>query len=395
MIDYQQYCQIKDYQANHHLTAAQIARELHLDERTVAKWLAQAKFSQRPTVPRPSKLDAFKPQIVRWLAHHPYTATQVFLRLGESGYTGGPHDRQGLCPPRASAAYAGLPDLGVCPRRMRPGGLGPVRRDQRRQHPPPPELLCHGAVLQPHAVCPVHALRDHGALPGLPHCRLQFFWRYSRQMHGRQLEVRGAAPGRRRSACVEPAVQRLRPTITALPSRPAAWPSPKRRDAWRMPWAMSKRTSWPVWNSMTLPWSIRPPASGWTRWPTSVSTAAPNANPSNSSRSNNPPSNPYHRGHTMSGSSCRCEPTASFRVTLDTNTYSVPAECAGAQLTLKVYPDHLCIYQQEKLLARHDRSYDRHQDFENPDHPRALLQQRPPRQRSEAAPATPGPDPQG
>jgi len=54
----------------------------------------------------------------------------------------------------------------------------------------------------------------------------------------------------------------------------------------------------------------------------------------------------------------------------------VPAECAGAQLTLKVYPDHLCIYQQEKLLARHDRSYDRHQDFENPDHPRALLQQR-------------------
>jgi hypothetical protein len=65
-----------------------------------------------------------------------------------------------------------------------------------------------------------------------------------------------------------------------------------------------------------------------------------------------------------------------FRVTLDTNTYSVPAECAGAQLTLKVYPDHLCVYQQEKLLARHDRSYDRHQDFENPDHPRALLQQR-------------------
>ena len=89
MIDYQLYCQIKDYQQNQHLTAAQIARELHLDERTVAKWLAQAKFSQRPTVPRPSKLDAFKPQIVRWLAHHPFTATQIFLRLGAGGYTGG------------------------------------------------------------------------------------------------------------------------------------------------------------------------------------------------------------------------------------------------------------------------------------------------------------------
>jgi hypothetical protein len=65
-----------------------------------------------------------------------------------------------------------------------------------------------------------------------------------------------------------------------------------------------------------------------------------------------------------------------FRVTVDTNTYSVPAEYAGAALTLKLYPDHLCLYQQDKLIARHVRCYDRHQDFENPDHPRALLQQR-------------------
>jgi hypothetical protein len=54
----------------------------------------------------------------------------------------------------------------------------------------------------------------------------------------------------------------------------------------------------------------------------------------------------------------------------------VPAEYVGAHLTLKVYPDHLCVYHQDKLLARHLRCYDRHQDFENPDHPRALLQQR-------------------
>ena len=65
-----------------------------------------------------------------------------------------------------------------------------------------------------------------------------------------------------------------------------------------------------------------------------------------------------------------------FRVTLDTNTYSVPAEYAGAHLTLKVYPDHLCVYDQDKLLVRHPRCYDRRQDFENPDHVKALLQQR-------------------
>ena len=65
-----------------------------------------------------------------------------------------------------------------------------------------------------------------------------------------------------------------------------------------------------------------------------------------------------------------------FRVTLDANTYSVPAEYAGARLSLKVYPDHLCVYHQEKLIARHPRCYDRRQDFENPDHPRELLLQR-------------------
>ena len=33
-----------------------------------------------------------------------------------------------------------------------------------------------------------------------------------------------------------------------------------------------------------------------------------------------------------------------FRITLDTNRYSVPAHYAGHALTLKTYPDRLCIY---------------------------------------------------
>jgi len=65
-----------------------------------------------------------------------------------------------------------------------------------------------------------------------------------------------------------------------------------------------------------------------------------------------------------------------FRVAVDGNLYSVPAEYAGAPLTLKTYPDRLCIYHREKLIARHVRSYDRKKDFELPDHPKALLAQR-------------------
>ena len=65
-----------------------------------------------------------------------------------------------------------------------------------------------------------------------------------------------------------------------------------------------------------------------------------------------------------------------FRITFETNRYSVPAEYASTRLTLKAYPQRLCIYHHDKLIARHPRSFDRYQDFEDPDHPKALLAQR-------------------
>jgi transposase len=68
--------------------------------------------------------------------------------------------------------------------------------------------------------------------------------------------------------------------------------------------------------------------------------------------------------------------SSQFRITLDTNHYSVPAEYASTRLTLKAYPDRVCIYSEANLIARHPRSYDRYQDFEDPDHPKELLRQR-------------------
>jgi len=49
---------------------------------------------------------------------------------------------------------------------------------------------------------------------------------------------------------------------------------------------------------------------------------------------------------------------------------------ASATLKLKVDPERLRIYHQEQLIAEHVRSYDRHQDFEHPDHAEPLLLQR-------------------
>jgi hypothetical protein len=56
--------------------------------------------------------------------------------------------------------------------------------------------------------------------------------------------------------------------------------------------------------------------------------------------------------------------SSQFRVALDTNRYSVPAEYAGKRITMKTYPDRLLFYDKDKLVARHPRSYDRHRDFE-------------------------------
>ncbi len=65
-----------------------------------------------------------------------------------------------------------------------------------------------------------------------------------------------------------------------------------------------------------------------------------------------------------------------FRVAFETNHYSVPVRYVGVIATLKAYPDRLCVYHADQLIARHVRSYDRHKDIEDPDHPKPLVAQR-------------------
>jgi len=68
--------------------------------------------------------------------------------------------------------------------------------------------------------------------------------------------------------------------------------------------------------------------------------------------------------------------SSQFRITLDTNTYSVPSQYAHRRLTLKAYPDRVCIYFDTELIARHTRCYGRHQDIEDPEHAKALIAKR-------------------
>ena len=89
MIDYERYCQIRDHLDRQGLNVAQTARALGMDARTVARWAKVAQWRPRTGAPRPSKLDAYKGQIVRWLDSYPYSAQQIWQRLRELGFTGG------------------------------------------------------------------------------------------------------------------------------------------------------------------------------------------------------------------------------------------------------------------------------------------------------------------
>ena len=65
-----------------------------------------------------------------------------------------------------------------------------------------------------------------------------------------------------------------------------------------------------------------------------------------------------------------------FRVSFETNRYSVPARYAGCPVILKAYPDRLCIYHDDQLIGRPTRSFERHLDIEDPEHGKALIAQR-------------------
>ena len=92
MIDYHTFQQIRQLHDEEHLSCSQIARRLGLHWQTVKKWVGRPRYEQRAAPPptrRPSKLDAFKGTIVRWLESHPFTGAQLFSRLRAEGYQGG------------------------------------------------------------------------------------------------------------------------------------------------------------------------------------------------------------------------------------------------------------------------------------------------------------------
>ena len=375
MIDYQAFCQIKDLHNNQGLNAAQIAVTMALDPRTVAYWLGQERFRPRRQGPRASKLDPFKPQIVQMLEKYPYSAAQLFQRLREQGFDGGYSIVKAYVRtirPQRQPAFLKLAFApGECAQ-VDWGSFGsvPVGQTQRRLSFFV-MVLCYSRLM--YVEFTVSQTMEH-FLAGHQHAFEKF----------------GGCPQTVMVDNLKSAV--LKRALGQAPVFNPKYEAFSRHYGFRIvPCNVGKgNEKGRVENGVgyvkknflagldIADFSVLGPAAQ--HWLDTIANVRVHGEtrqpPLELWQTEKPHLNPLPTQSFDIATVSQVRASRQFRITLDTNRYSVPAYLAGQALTLKTYPDRLCLYHQNQLVARHRRSYDRHQDFEDPDHPKPLLDQR-------------------
>jgi transposase len=372
MIDYATWCAIRDGTTKH-LTAAQLATSLGLDVKTVRYWRGRP-YTPRAPQHRPSKLDPFKGRIVGWLDAHALTAQQVFQRLREVGYAGGisivkdyvhvirPPTREAFLTLAFAPGEVAQADWGewgtiaVGNTRRRLSFFIMVLAWSRQMY----VEFTLGQTMEHFLACQVNAFHalgvpykmmvDNLRCAVLRHVRgepAQFNPRYLDFARHYGFEVVACAPrAGNEKGRVERGVGYVKGNFLAgleLPAFAALNPA---------------ATVWleTVANVRLHRETHRRPVDLWAEERAHLQPVNPR---------------PFDVGRVLPVRANR-----QFRVTFDANRYSVPARFAGCQLTLKAYPDRLCLYRDDELVARHVRSYERHLDCEDPDHAKALVAQR-------------------
>jgi len=377
MIDYQTYCAIHDHHSQRGLNAAQIAEALHLDPRTVTTWLAEPRFRPRQSSTRQSKLDPHKPTIRRWLEAHRYSAQQVFQRLrDEEGYSGGisivkDYVRQ-VRPPRTPAFLTLSFGPGECAQVDWGSWDAVTVGETRRRLSLFVMVLCYSRLLyveftlsqtmEQFLACHQNAFAFFGnrvpekvMVDNLKSAVLRRISGEAPVFNPRYLDF-AQHSGFRIVACnqgkgnekgrVESGVGYVKKNfLNGLDISDFSVLNPAAR----------------VWMDTIANVRVHGETHQRPVDRFAEERAALRAGPDQ----------PYDVANVVA---VRASP--SFRIRWDTNRYSVPAEYAGRLLTVKVYPERLCVYDAQTLIARHVRCWDRHQDFELPDHPKALLAQR-------------------
>jgi transposase len=375
VIDYETFCRIHDCHHRQGLTIAQTARELGLDPKTVAAWLARNRFERRRSVKRRSILDPFKGHITRLLDIHPYSAQQIFQRLREEGYCGGAtivrdyvrHIRPTKLPVYlklhfdpaecAQVDWGTFGTIAVGNTRRRLSFFVMVLAFSRRMF----LEFTVSQTMEHFFACHQHAFTAFGGvtakimvdnlksavLKRLVGCAPVFNPRYLDFARHYGFEIiacnvrRANEKGRVESGVGYVKKNFLRGLeLTELSAIQAA------AQVWLDTIA----------NVRIHGETHRRPIDLFAQECPHLAQLNPH---------------PYDVARTLTTNA-----SSQFRITVDTNKYSVPCAYAHRRLTVKAYPDRICIYFDTKLIAVHNRRYGRHQDIEDPEHAKALIAQR-------------------
>ena len=375
MIDYETYVRIRNYFTRDGLNYSQIADELNLDHRTVARWANEKRYLPRRSAKRPSKLDPFKNDIVRMLEKHPYSARQIFQRIQQNGFDGGitivtDYVRK-IRPPKTKPFLKLVFAPGECAQ-VDWGSYGNVRvGSTNRRLSFFVMVLCHSRMM--YVEFTVSQTMEH--FLGCHQSAFHFF---------------GSVPLKIMVDNLKSAV--LKRTLGRDPVFNPRYMDFARHYGFKIvPCNVGKGNEKGIVENAVgyvkknllngLDISdfkiMKPFVQHWLDTVANVRAHGETgrrpvdmfAEEKQSLQSL--PIEPYDIGVVKQARASR-----QFRVTIDTNRYSVPAQLAGVGLTVKLYPDRLCFYHENKMVARHVRSYDRRQDYEHPDHPKVLLAQR-------------------
>ena len=375
MINYETFCRIRDLLDRQHLTKAQTARELGLHPHTVFKWARIEQYRPRVKRPRASLLDPYKSLIVRWLDTHPYSGQQIFQRLREQGFTGGltivrdyvhkvrPRKREaflklhfarGEC---AQVDWGEYGTIGVGSTRRRLSFFLMVLCYSRRMYleftvSQTTEFFlgCHEHAFQAFGGVPERVMVDNlksavlhrlvGQAPVFNPKYLDFARHW-----GFIIDPCNVGKGNEKGR-VENAIGYVKKNFLA-------------------------GLELPDFNA------LQPAAQLWVDTVANVRIhGETHQRPIDRFEDERAKLHPLNPAGFDLGRVSTVRASNQFRVSCDANRYSVPAQYANARVTLKVYPDRICIYHRDQLIARHRRSFDRNQDIEDPDHPRLLLAQR-------------------
>jgi len=375
MIDYETYVRIRNYFENDGLKYSQIADALNLDCRTVAKWANEKRYQPRISTPRKSKLDPYKNDIVRMLEKHPYSAVQIYHRIKQDGFDGGStivedYVRK-IRPPKTKAYLKLVFAPGECAQ-VDWGSYGTVKvGSTTRRLSFFVMALCHSRMM--YVEFTVMQTMEH--FLGCHQHAFEFF---------------GSVPKKVMVDNLKSAV--LKRIVGQSPVfNPRYADFARHYDFTIVPCNVGKGNEKGIvenavgyvkknlLNGLEIPdfKIMEPVAQQWRDMVANVRIHGETGQkPVDMFRKEKPflhplPQAPYDIGQVKPMRASR-----QFRITIDTNHYSVPAQLAGVGLTVKLYPDRVCVYHDNRLMARHVRSYDRRCDFEHPDHPKALLQQR-------------------